>query len=55
MSIGSLEIWISPPKGWSSSRIRKMAPETARAETIKATANPTVSLYATAKKAQSKT
>jgi len=22
-----------PPKGWSSSRIRKIAPETARAET----------------------
>ena len=36
LSIGSLEIRISLPKGWSSSRIRKMAPETARAETTKA-------------------
>jgi len=36
LSIGSLEIRISPPKGWSSSRIRKMAPETARAEITKA-------------------
>src|SRR5438034_4136704 len=36
LSIGWLEIRIRPPKGWSSSRIRKMAPETARAETIKA-------------------
>ena len=37
LSIGSLEIRISPPKGWSNSKIRKMAPETARAEIIKAT------------------
>src|SRR5207249_11399297 len=36
LSIGSLEIRIRPPKGWSNSKIRKMAPETARAETIKA-------------------
>ena len=36
MTIGSLEIPIRPAKGWSNSRIRKMAPETARAETIRA-------------------
>src|SRR5260370_31318581 len=36
LSIGWLEMRITPPKGWSSSRIRKIAPETASAETIKA-------------------
>src|SRR5437773_12506742 len=36
LSIGSLEIPISPPKGSSNSKIRKIAPDTARAETIKA-------------------
>src|SRR5512132_1141340 len=36
LSIGSLEIPISPPKGSSNSRIRKIAPETASAETVKA-------------------
>jgi hypothetical protein len=35
LSIGSLEIQMSPSNGWSSSKIRKMAPETASAETIK--------------------
>ena len=36
LSIGWLEIRISPLKGWSSSRIRKIAPDTARAETVNA-------------------
>src|SRR3974390_950047 len=35
-SIGVLEIRIRPPKGWSSSRIRKKAPATEQAETINA-------------------
>ena len=30
--IGLLEIPITPPKGWSNSRIRNIAPETAKAE-----------------------
>jgi hypothetical protein len=29
---GALEIIIIPPKGWSSSRMRKIAPETERAQ-----------------------
>jgi hypothetical protein len=26
--MGALEIWINPSNGWSSSRIRKIAPDT---------------------------
>src|SRR5438046_10663299 len=36
LSIGWLEIRIRPSKGWSNSMIRKIAPDTARAENIKA-------------------
>ena len=34
--IGSLGMRIRPPKGWSSSRIRKMAPATENAEATRA-------------------
>ena len=34
--IGALGIWIGPPKGWSNSRIKKMAPATVKAEATKA-------------------
>jgi hypothetical protein len=34
--IGSLDIPITPPKGWSNSRIRNLAPETAKAESSNA-------------------
>ena len=37
MRIGSLETWIMPPIGWSSSRIRKTATVTEKAAATKAT------------------
>ena len=36
LSIGSLGIRIRPPKGWSSSKIKKMAQATEKAEATKA-------------------
>ena len=38
LSIGALVIRISPSKGWSNSKIRKMAQATEKAEATKATA-----------------